>query len=95
MQVSTRNTSTRPIIGPGRHQMPSQLQFYRPAQMSLFARVTCYPPLGQVTGIPRVQKALQSEKDDTVSYCLWFCVHPKLAESYFLLVRFITTKQMN
>ncbi|KAM0089317.1 hypothetical protein ACP6JD_007332 [Aspergillus fumigatus] len=65
MQVSTRNTSTRPIIGPGRHQMPSQLQFYRPAQMSLFARVTCYPPLGQVTGIPRVQKALQSEKDDT------------------------------
>ncbi|KAH1492885.1 hypothetical protein LV164_004824 [Aspergillus fumigatus] len=68
MQVSTRNTSTRPIIGPGRHQMPSQLQFYRPAQMSLFARVTCYPPLGQVTGIPRVQKALQSEKDDTLRF---------------------------
>ncbi|KAF7175664.1 hypothetical protein CNMCM7691_009671 [Aspergillus felis] len=68
MQVSTRNTSTRPIIGPGRHQMPSQLHFYRPAQMSLFARVTCYPPLGQVTCIPRVQNALQSEKDDTLRF---------------------------
>ncbi|EAW10291.1 putative raffinose synthase protein Sip1 [Aspergillus clavatus NRRL 1] len=68
MQISTRNTSTLPITGPGRHQMPSRLEFYRPAQMSLFARVTCYPPLGQVTCLPRIQKALKSEKDDTVRF---------------------------
>jgi hypothetical protein len=95
MQVSTRNTSTRPIIGPGRHQMPSQLHFYRPAQMSLFARVTCYPPLGQVTGIPRVQKALQSEKDDTVSYYLWFCVYLKTCGELSLPVHFPNTNQID
>ncbi|KAI3283711.1 hypothetical protein DTO002I6_9462 [Penicillium roqueforti] len=65
-----RNTSNLPIIGPGdstKHQSP---HFARPVQMVLFARVTCYPPLGQVTSIPRVQKKLRSEKDhgDTVRF---------------------------
>ncbi|KAJ5778180.1 hypothetical protein N7520_001426 [Penicillium odoratum] len=36
--------------------------------MSLFARVTSYPPLGQVTSLQRVQKALRSEEDDAVRF---------------------------
>ena len=67
MQVSTRNTSTLPIVGARNRQRPPQATFIRPAQMSLFARVTCYPPLGQVTCPQRVQKALRSEDDDAVS----------------------------
>lgn len=38
--------------------------------MSLFARVTSYPPLGQVTCVERIQKALKSEDDDKVSMSL-------------------------
>lgn len=45
----------------------SQVKFIRPAQMSLFADITCYPPLGQVTYVRRIQKARSSEADDTVS----------------------------
>lgn len=70
MQVNTRETPVHPIIGPSQHQPqhhPSQLAFIRPAQMSLFARVTCYPPLGQLTCPRRIQKSLGSEKDDMVS----------------------------
>ncbi|KAJ5764526.1 Aldolase-type TIM barrel [Penicillium manginii] len=38
--------------------------------MGLFARVTCYPPLGQLTCLPRTQNKLRSEKDpdDTVRF---------------------------
>ncbi|KAJ5096045.1 Raffinose synthase [Penicillium alfredii] len=69
MQVNTRNTpSTLPILGPGHRPRPSQTTFVRPAQMTLFARVTCYPPLGQVTCLQRVQKALRSEKDDALRF---------------------------
>lgn len=31
---------------------PTQIKFPRPAQMALFARLTTYPPLGQVTIVP-------------------------------------------
>lgn len=48
----------------------SQVKFIRPAQMSLFADITCYPPLGQVTYVRRIQKARSSEADDTVSEAL-------------------------
>ncbi|KAJ5090662.1 Aldolase-type TIM barrel [Penicillium argentinense] len=66
MQVDTRNTSTLPIVGPDKNK--SRTAFVRPAQMSLFARVTSYPPLGQVTCLPRVQRTLRSEKDDVVRF---------------------------
>ncbi|KAJ5175227.1 Aldolase-type TIM barrel [Penicillium canariense] len=69
MQANTRNTaSTLPIIGPSQHRKIRQATFIRPAQMSLFARVTCYPPLGQVTSLQRAHKACQSEEDDTVRF---------------------------
>lgn len=68
MQATTRHTtSTLPIVGATHKQRPSQSVFIRPVQMGLFARVTCYPPLGQVTCLQRVQKALRSEEDDVVS----------------------------
>ena len=66
MQAVTRNTSsTVPIIGPGNDQKKRQATFMRPAQMTLFARVTCYPPLGQVTNLQR-WKTLESPQGDTV-----------------------------
>lgn len=68
MQVNTTEPSSLPILGPQQQKKPaSQLRFIRPAQMSLFARVSCYPPLGQVTCPQRIQKALELEKEDTVS----------------------------
>ena len=78
MQVTTRETSAHPKSAGDRreqHQQQqqkqkepeSQLKFVRPAQMSLFADVTCYPPLGQVTYVRRIQKAKGSEAEDTVS----------------------------
>jgi hypothetical protein len=66
MQAGIRNTaSTLPITGPGEHKQTRQATFIRPAQMGLFVRVTCYPPLGQVTSLQR-QKELKREEDDTV-----------------------------
>jgi hypothetical protein len=66
MQAGIRHTaSTLPIIGPGEHQKIRQATFIRPAQMGLFARVTCYPPLGQTTSLQR-QKELKPEEDNTV-----------------------------
>lgn len=68
MQVNTGQTSsTLPIAGGSRREGAPHESFVRPAQMSLFARVTCYPPLGQVTPLRRIEKALLSENDDTVS----------------------------
>ncbi|RAL15943.1 putative raffinose synthase protein Sip1 [Aspergillus homomorphus CBS 101889] len=50
MQSDTRYRSTLPICGPDpKYIKKSQVKFTRPAQMSLFARVTSYPPLGQIT----------------------------------------------
>ncbi|PYH47378.1 putative raffinose synthase protein Sip1 [Aspergillus saccharolyticus JOP 1030-1] len=50
MQSDTRYRSTLPICGPDpKYIKKSQVKFIRPAQMSLFARVTSYPPLGQIT----------------------------------------------
>jgi hypothetical protein len=64
-----RNTSNLPIIGLGHSKQNQSTTFARPVQMGLFARVTCYPPLGQLTCLPRTQNKLRSEKDpdDTVS----------------------------
>ncbi|KAJ6140550.1 Raffinose synthase [Penicillium chermesinum] len=49
-----KDASTLPITGAAERLKPSQATFIRPAQMSLFARVTSYPPLGQVTCIKRL-----------------------------------------
>ncbi|KAJ5565019.1 Raffinose synthase [Penicillium frequentans] len=69
MQGLIRNkNSTLPIVGPADRVKPSQITFIRPAQMSLFARVTSYPPLGQVTCLQRPQKTLQPEEDDAVRF---------------------------
>lgn len=68
MQVNIRHTSsTLSIVGGSRRKEDPHVLFVRPAQMSLFARVTCYPPLGQVTPLQRIQKALRSENHDAVS----------------------------
>ena len=37
---------------------PFQLKFVRPAQMQLFSRAICDPPLGQATVIPAHQLAV-------------------------------------
>jgi hypothetical protein len=66
MLASTENKSLSPTLVPGTSKNQSQVQFIRPAQMSLFSKVTCYPPLGQVTCPQRIQHALGSEKEDTV-----------------------------
>lgn len=63
MQVS----SAEPVSLPVRGSRVQQAPFVRPAQMSLFARVSCYPPLAQVSCPQRIQKTLELEKDDTVS----------------------------
>ena len=77
MQVNTAEPSSLPILGPQPQQQQQprkkQLTFIRPAQMSLFARVSCYPPLGEVTCLSRVQKALELEKDDMVSIQNYDC----------------------
>lgn len=61
-----RNTSTFPILGPNEHkkEIDRTATFVSPAQMSLFARVTCYPPLGQVYCFPKTKRKLRSDKDD-------------------------------
>lgn len=64
--IPTRSAPAQPISGARKPQKASQVKFVRPAQMSLFAQVTSYPPLGQVTCVPRLQKALKSEDDDKV-----------------------------
>ena len=38
--------------------IPFQLKFVRAAQMQLFARAVCDPPLGQATVIPAPQPAV-------------------------------------
>ncbi|KAJ5532364.1 Raffinose synthase [Penicillium frequentans] len=71
MQGLIRNkNSTLPIVGPADRVKPSQITFIRPAQMSLFARVTSYPPLGQVTCLQRPQKTLRPEEDDAVRFTI-------------------------
>lgn len=53
---------------PEEAQNQSQHLFMRPAQMSLFARVSCYPPLGQVSCPQRIQSALELERDDMLRF---------------------------
>ncbi|KAJ5675581.1 hypothetical protein N7462_008478 [Penicillium macrosclerotiorum] len=68
MQANTRDTiCTLPVTASP--QKPLNETFIRPVQMSLFSRVTCYPPLGQVTCLQRTQKATQLEQEeDTVRF---------------------------
>ncbi|OOF97924.1 glycoside hydrolase family 36 protein [Aspergillus carbonarius ITEM 5010] len=69
MQANSRHRSTLPICGPDRNNIKkSQIKFIRPAQMSLLARVTCYPPLGQVTCRPRAAKPSGSQEPDTITF---------------------------
>lgn len=37
---------------------PFQLGFVRPAQMMMFAKIICDPPLGQATVVPNHQQAV-------------------------------------
>src|SRR6266480_3526753 len=63
----------------GNHEPPlrqleerlSQINFVRPAQMSLFANVACWPPLGQVTFLKR--KVEETETGDRDKVC-----HPQI-----------------
>jgi hypothetical protein len=48
-------------------QKALQINFIRPAQMSLFAKITCYPPLGEVTCVQRNQRASTFNDGDKVS----------------------------
>jgi hypothetical protein len=67
MSVTSDNISvTHPSSSGGR---VLQAKFIRPAQMSLFARVTCYPPLGEVTCVKRSQQ-LGSVAEDKVCLAL-------------------------
>jgi hypothetical protein len=54
---------------PGR---PSQIRFKRPAQMELFAKVVCFPPLGQLTVLGRAQREVRNLDDlcDLVIDCV-------------------------
>ncbi|KAJ5964367.1 uncharacterized protein N7479_004243 [Penicillium vulpinum] len=64
MQVNNRDTSsTFPIQGPSQTLREPQAPFARTAQMAMFARVTSYPPLGQITRLQPAQKTLRSEED--------------------------------
>lgn len=49
---------------PGR---PSQIRFIRPAQMEIFAKLVCFPPLGQLTVIERGQREVRARKNRKVS----------------------------
>lgn len=40
------------------NEKPSQLKFIRPAEMLLFAKAICDPPLGQATTIPSGQQTV-------------------------------------
>ncbi|KAJ9263922.1 hypothetical protein DTO212C5_7340 [Paecilomyces variotii] len=66
--VPTRPAPALSTSGARKPQKASQVRFVRPAQMSLFAQVTSYPPLGQVTCVPRLQKTLKSEDDDKLQF---------------------------
>ncbi|KXG53729.1 Aldolase-type TIM barrel [Penicillium griseofulvum] len=64
MQVNNRDIpSTLPIQGPSKNNRQQLAPFIRPAQMAMFARITSYPPLGQITCLQPAQKALRSEED--------------------------------
>src|SRR5436190_23815652 len=51
----------------------SQINFVRAAQMSLFANVVCWPPLGQVTFLKR--KVEETETCDRDTVC-----HPQICQ---------------
>lgn len=53
MQLDTDGSSSVPIRGPTQSG-----RLARPDQVAMFARVTSYPPLGQVTCVPRSQLSL-------------------------------------
>ena len=40
-------------------ERPSQIKFFRPGQMALFAKITAYPPLGSVTIVPPSRKQFE------------------------------------
>ncbi|KAJ5498131.1 Raffinose synthase [Penicillium expansum] len=63
MQANNRDISTLPIQGPGQSARQSQAPFVQPAQMAMFARVTSYPPLGQLTCLQPALEILRSEED--------------------------------
>ncbi|THC99737.1 hypothetical protein EYZ11_000787 [Aspergillus tanneri] len=76
----TTQKSTRPISGPSGSQRVAQAAYNRAYQASMFARVTCYPPVGQVTCPKRIQRALESDKADTLRFVVVIessCAFPK------------------
>ncbi|KAJ5757936.1 uncharacterized protein N7511_006630 [Penicillium nucicola] len=76
MSVNTRQTSSSPPVQePEQETQKSVGIFCRPDQIAMFARVTSYPPLGQLTNIRR-------SEDDAVSIELSFapmCLEHQLA----------------
>ncbi|OKL62115.1 hypothetical protein UA08_02367 [Talaromyces atroroseus] len=66
MSVSSDIVDVSRPSSPGK-QVSQALKFVRPAQMSLFARITCYPSLGEVTSVKRLQKS-DSAEDDKIRF---------------------------
>ncbi|EEA25027.1 hypothetical protein TMatcc_008129 [Talaromyces marneffei ATCC 18224] len=62
--MSDNRSVTHPSSSGGR---VLQAKFIRPAQMALFARVACYPPLGEVTCLKRSQE-LGSVDEDKIQF---------------------------
>jgi hypothetical protein len=61
--ISSSSTSTVPpssiLSASQSKKKPSQIKFYRPAQMALFAHIVTYPPLAQVTIVAPSRKQVR------------------------------------
>ena len=60
--MSISNSSLSPSSSSSsdtRLKRPSQIKFFRPAQMALFANLITYPPLAQVSVIPPSRKEVR------------------------------------
>lgn len=68
-----------------------QLSFMRSAQMSLFAKITSYPPLGELTCVKRAEGFSSPYEDDKVSLLAPVTEHLFLiALELDILERFLT-----
>ncbi|PGH14075.1 hypothetical protein AJ80_06079 [Polytolypa hystricis UAMH7299] len=61
-------TQDETIAEHAQQKRPSQIKFVRPAQMGLFANVTCWPPLGQVTFLKRAKNQTGSGSTDKLRF---------------------------
>lgn len=57
--ASVAPTSDAPTLSSNAADRPSQIKFWRPGQMALFAKITTYPPLGRTTIVPPSRKQFE------------------------------------